>query len=367
MKEKMTKPSSVYIHIPFCNKICNYCDFCKMLYDEKIIDLYLEELKKEIYNNYDGNKIKTLYIGGGSPSCLNEKQFNKLLEIIDIFNLDDFYEMTIEINPDIKEKILSKICLSRINRVSIGIETFNKKMMKVLNRESNYRRIKQIILKLNKHNIYNINIDLIYGINGQSMFALKKDLKKFIKLGAFHISTYSLIKEKNTVLFVNDYKEIADDLCSKMYFYIKKYLVKKGYVHYEISNFAKKGYESNHNNVYWNNDHYYGFGLGASGYIGNTRYTNTRSINNYLLGNYVYEKEEVTKKIDMENFMILGLRKIKGISKEEFKSRYKKDISKVFNISNLKETDDYLSLKESDLFVSNEILIDFVGGSNNEK
>ena len=364
--------SSVYIHIPICRNICSYCDFSKLFYNKDLVNTYLESLKKEIKSKYRGEVIKTIYIGGGSPSSLDIEELNKLEDIISIFNINNEIEFTIEINiSDINlEKLLFYKRLG-INRISIGVQTINKKFLKLLNR---FHTKEEVIEKINlvKKFFSNISVDFMYGFNNETISDLKKDLDFFKSLDINHISIYSLILEEHTKLFIDKYKKIDDDLENKMYYYIIDYLESIGFKHYEISNFEKNNTYSRHNLVYWNNSKYYGFGLGSSGYINNIRYTNTRSLNNYIDGNYVLNKELITKETDMENEMILGLRKIKGVNKKDFYNKFKCNIEDVFNISSLLkeklliDNKEYLYIPKDKLYVENSILVNFIGGSNND-
>jgi len=330
-----------------------------MYYNKELVDKYLNTLEKEAFSIYKNEEIKTIYIGGGTPSSLNKNEFKKLFSITNKIKLSKKYEFTFECNiEDITKDLLVLLKKNKVNRLSIGVESFNKKILNILGR--NYDFSVEEKINLSKNYFDNINIDLIYGIKGQTIEELNEDLEKFLKFDVNHISIYSLILEDNTMLKINGYEEIDDDLNSKMYHFIRKKLGKNGYIHYEISNFSKKGYESKHNLTYWNNEKYYGFGLGASGYIDNVRYTNTKSINNYLKGNYIFEKEIINEKIDMENEMILGLRKIKGVSKKKFKKKFNKYIDEVFNISKLEENENYYHISKKKLFISNYILEDFI-------
>lgn len=358
-KESDNMIESLYIHIPFCNKICTYCDFCKMYANDESIKKYLEALSNEIDTYYVNDILKTIYIGGGTPSVLEKEELDYLFTILSNLKKDKDCEFTFECNlNDIDEFLLKYLKENGINRLSIGVESFNKNILKILGREYNFD-IKERIMLCKKY-FSNINIDLIYGINGQTMDDLKNDLERFIQLDVEHISIYSLILEDHTILKINNYQEIDEDLNREMYDYICKYLKEKGYNHYEISNFSKEGFESKHNLNYWNNGKYYGFGLGASGYIDDIRYTNTRSFTKYVNGKYRYAIDHITKRIDMENFMILGLRKIKGVSNTDFKSRYNKDIKDIFNISKLEEREGYYFINENNLYISNHILQDFI-------
>ena len=358
---------SIYIHIPFCHNICSYCDFCKMYYNKDLVGKYLKELKNEYESLKEDNVIDTIYIGGGTPSSLSIDELDKLFEIIKDAKLSSNYEFTFEINPeDIDEELLIKLKDNRVNRISIGIETINEKFYIFLNRYNDKDILKEKI-KLCKKYFSNINIDLMYAFPKETIDDLKNDLDFFKSLNVEHISTYSLIIEDNTVIGNKNTLPIAEELDRKMYDYIIKYLEKIGYKHYEISNFSKEEYESIHNLTYWNNEHYLGIGLGASGYINNYRYTNTRSINKYLDGNYIYEKEKVSTRQKEEYELILGLRKINGINKKDFFNKYGKQIEDEFDIMNLigkKLLEDnlgYIRIPKDKLYIENQILINFIG------
>ena len=357
---------SVYIHIPFCNKICSYCDFTKIYYNKKYINKYLDVLEYEIKKSYKNEIINTIYIGGGTPTSLDLDELRKLFNIIKIFKLNTNYEFTIECNIEsLSKEKLDLFKKNNVNRLSIGIETFNDKFLKYLNRNHKKDQIFDII-GYAKELFDNINIDLIYGIKNESLDDLKYDIDNFLKLDINHISTYSLIIEPHTKLYINNEQNIDEELDYKMYEYICKKLKKCGYIHYEVSNFAKPGYESIHNLTYWNNQEYYGFGLGASGFIDNIRYTNTKNIEKYLNKEFISEKEIMNLKTNMENEMILGLRKLKGVNIKEFNQKYNHDIEDVFNIKKLIEDkkliikNDYIYINPKYIYLSNDILINFI-------
>ena len=358
---------SVYIHIPFCNEICTYCDFCKMYYDKNIINNYLDALEKEIKDRYKGEFIKTIYIGGGTPNILNILELNKLFNIIDIFNKDKLEEYTIECNVELLDK--EKLILFKekgINRLSLGIQSFNDKILTILGRKHNKNEVFDKIKLSKEIGFNNINIDLIYGIKDQSIETLKKDLDLFLRLDINHISLYSLIIEPNTMLYINKYREIDESLNKEMYDYICNILDENNYKHYEISNYSKEGYKSLHNLVYWHNEEYYGFGLGASSYIDNERFDNTRNIFKYIEGNYILNKEILTKRQTMEYEMILGLRLIEGVNKDLFYQKYGEYIEDVFDIKELIDNkllidnNGYIYIPKDKLFIQNEILINFI-------
>ena len=352
----------VYIHIPFCSTICSYCDFAKTLKNNKFIKEYLEKLEQEIKDNYEGEIVDSIYIGGGTPSCLELDDLKRLFEIVKIFNLSKFYEFTFEMNVnDITTDLLELLDLNKVNRISVGVESFNKENLKFLNRNHNKKMIINNI-KLLKQYFDNINVDLIYAIPNETMDTLNKDIKNILRLEINHISTYSLIIENNTKLKINNIKNINEDMDSKMYFNIIKKLKKHGFNHYEVSNFSLPGNESIHNINYWENKEYYGFGLGSHGYINGIRYERTRSLSKYLIGDYRLSEYFLSKKEIMENEIMLGLRLLKGINIEDFFNKYKVNIQDEFNIVELLKNkfliieNKYLKIPENKIYIMNEIL-----------
>lgn len=350
---------AVYIHIPFCTNICTYCDFCKVYKYDKWIDKYLLYLKQEIKTRYKNETINTLYIGGGSPSCLSIDQLKKLFEILSTIKLSKNPEITFEANLEDLDKEKIKYLKNKINRISIGIQTFNNKYLKVLGRSKiDIEKIKYI-----KKHFKNINIDLMYNFKNQTKKQLQEDIEKILKLDIPHISTYSLILEKNTILYNQKYSTKNTDYLDK---FISSYLKEKSYIHYEISNFAKENYQSKHNLVYWNNEQYYGFGLGASGYIKDIRYENTKSLTNYLKGKYIHNKHKLDINEKLQNEFILGFRKIKGINKKQFLKKYQINIKQIDIVDKLlkqkylleNSTNIYINPKY--IYISNEILINFI-------
>lgn len=355
---------SVYIHIPFCSNICSYCDFSKFYYNEKWVDNYLNALENEIELNYKGEEVKTIYIGGGTPSCLNINQLAKLFEIINKFKTN-LLEFTFECNIDIEEEKLILLKNNNVNRISVGIQTINEKLLKTIDR---YHTKEQVSNKINliKNYFDNINVDLMYALPNESIEDLKNDLEFFVNLDVNHISTYSLIIEPNTKLYINNTKNIDEELDYDMYKLIKNTLEKNGYINYEISNYSKLNYESKHNLVYWNNLNYYGFGIGASGYIDDTRYDNTRSYKEYINGNYRSNSYKLSLKEKMENEFILGFRKINGININDFKEKYNIDILSIDVVKKLLKDNklildgNYLKINKEYIYTSNSILVEFI-------
>lgn len=358
---------SVYIHIPFCKSICSYCDFCKLFYHGPWVTQYLNSLLLEIQDKYMGEEIETLYIGGGTPSALSIKDLKYLFEIIDKFNLSDNLEFTFECNlNDINEELLNFLKDNCVNRLSIGIESFNEDKLAFMERSHTYEEAENAISLARSIGFDNINIDLMYGIPGESLKDLKKDIDLFLKLDPDHISTYSLIVEDNTKISNAGVAPISEELDASMYELICDKLDNKKYVHYEVSNFAKRGKESKHNLTYWNNEEYYGFGLGASGYRHGVRYENTRSITKYFKGEYVKNEELLSKEDKMYNELMLGFRKMEGINLREFFLKYEINMQEAFDLREvLKEKEllvdgEYIYVNPEYIYVMNEILIKII-------
>lgn len=356
---------SAYIHIPFCNNICSYCDFCKLLYNKNFVKKYLDALEKEITNNYKNEILDTIYVGGGTPSSLSVSELNKLFSIIKIFKLSKEYEFTFEVNiEDITEEKLEILKENKVNRLSIGIESFNNKYLKYLGRNYTSDIINEKV-ELAKKYFDNINVDLMYALKNESLDDLEEDIDKILKLDIKHISCYSLIIEKNTKLYIDNTKYISDDLDSDMYDLIDKKLENK-YHRYEVSNYSITSYESRHNLTYWKNNEYYGFGLGAAGYIDNIRYTNTRNLSKYISGSYEKQEEVLTKEDKIKYEFILGLRLTSGINKDNFNKKYGININEIEIIKELINKglliDDKINIyvPKKYFYVLNDILVNFV-------
>ena len=363
----MSNIKSIYIHIPFCSKLCTYCGFLKMYYYKKYASRYLDALLNELNEKYKNEEIETIYIGGGTPSVLSLDDLKKLFEMIKKIKLKDYYEFTVECNiNDITIEKVKMFKKNKVNRISIGVQTFNQEILKKMNRNHTYELVKEKIALLKEYGIDNINIDLMYAFPDTKISDLKRDLELFFSLDIKHISTYSLMIEPHTMLYINKVKSIPEDLDRKMYDLICKEMNKHGYVHYEVSNFCIPGYESKHNLTYWNNEEYYGLGLGASGYVDNLRYTNTLSMDKYLLNNYVHEEEHLELKDKMVYELILGMRKIKGINIENFSKKYNKNllenskIKELIKNGDLINDDKYLRIPYNKIYVQNEILEEFL-------
>lgn len=357
---------NAYIHIPFCLRKCNYCSFVSGENIEKK-EQYINALINEIKLRYRNEKLKTLYLGGGTPSLLNSEDISK---IISCFYFTDLPEITLETNPEtVNEEKFKSLQNTGVNRISLGIQTFNDNILKIIGRQHNQEYIYKSI-NIIKSYFNNISIDIIYGLPFQTMQVLKEDINKALNLNISHISTYGLKIEENSFFYNNPPKNLPDDeQQSKMFLYICKKLEENGFNHYEISNFSKKGYESNHNCAYWQNKNYYGFGLNASGYEKNIRYKNTSNFNDYINNPLIKEEEnELTNQEIQEEEIFLALRLKKGIDINKinkkyninFEEKYKKIISKYENLKLLINKDGYCHLTKKGILLSNTIMSEFI-------
>lgn len=327
----LTKPTSAYVHIPFCTQICYYCDFSKVFIKNQPVDDYLQALIRE-FESYDIKQLRTLYIGGGTPTSITAQQLDYLLtNLTKRLDLSVLEEFTIEANPgDLTDDKIEVLKKSAVNRVSLGVQTFNDKQLKRIGRSHNEAQIYSTIDHLKTAGFDNISIDLIYALPGQTMEDVKENVAKAIALDIPHLSLYSLILEHHTV-FMNKMRRgklnlPQEDLEAEMFEYIIAELEANSFEHYEISNFTKPGFESRHNLMYWDNAEYYGVGAGASGYLNGVRYRNRGPIQHYLKavseGNARLSEEVLTKYEMMEEELFLGLRKKSGVSIAKFEEKF---------------------------------------------
>lgn len=353
---------SCYIHIPFCRTICSYCDFCKQFYDQDKVKNYLEKLSQEVRDCYQGEALDTIYIGGGTPTCLDLNELEELLAITDSFSKSPSLEFTMEANVETltKEKLA---CMRKhgVNRLSIGIESVQPHLLTFLERHHDPKDIREKISLARQFGFQNINVDLIYAIPHETIEDLKKDLQFILSLEVEHISTYSLILEDHTKLKIHQVQPIDEELDQKMYECIIHTFSQYGYQHYEISNFSKEGYSSKHNLCYWHNEEYYGFGLGAASYIKEVRSCNTRSFSHYP--SKKVEEETLTKEDQIEYEVLLNLRLREGLSLNRFYTKYGRHFEDCFDYQVfvkdglLVEEDSHIKIPEKYWYVSNEILV----------
>ncbi|MCQ2739998.1 MAG: radical SAM family heme chaperone HemW [bacterium] len=360
--------NSAYIHIPFCKSKCKYCSFVSYNIDvNSVQNDYFSALKEEITFYYKKEPLKTIYIGGGTPSLLSYEVIEK---IINLFNYSTNPEITLELNPDdANKKYLSDLKSIGINRLSIGAQTFDDKILEYIGRRHNSKAIYNTVNYAQEAGFENISLDLIYGLPYQTLDALKNDLKKIESLAIQHISTYGLKIEDNSYFGKYKPNNLPDnDNQADMYIYLNNYLLSKNYTRYEISNFAIKGFESKHNLNYWNNEEYYGFGVSAHGYNDKIRYSNHLNIPQYLKNPLTRDFiHEVTPQEQLEEEIFLGFRKADGISTKkiydkygvDFEKKYKSVIDK-FSPEYLKKTTNGYCLTLKGVMLSNIILSEFL-------
>ncbi|MBP5301465.1 MAG: radical SAM family heme chaperone HemW [Bacilli bacterium] len=312
---------SLYIHIPFCKHICFYCDFPKLFLINNIVDKYLKTLIFELQKLKINHKLKTIYIGGGTPTSV---KLTLLLKALKKY-VDKNTEFTIEgdINDFNKKKIL-EFKKNGVNRISIGVQSTDNKILRHLGRAHTKEQIFKK-MQLIKQYFSNINIDLIYGFNELSIKKLRHILKEYLSLGVQHISTYSLEIKKGTIFFNQNKKEADDKLVCRQFDIIFDTLTKNNFFRYEISNFSKKGFESKHNLNYWKNKEFYGIGLGAASYVNGFRYKNTLSMTEYLKKNFICEREKISLAENKKYYVMLNLRTSQGINLDEYKKVFSED------------------------------------------
>ena len=355
-------PNSLYIHIPFCEHICKYCDFTKLFYFSKFEKPYLEALKKEISSKVK-NKVFTLYFGGGTPTALSDEGFEDILSFAKKY-LEPDYEFTVEANVEnLTESKLNIMKRCGVNRLSIGVQSTSNKLLKEIGRHHSFEDAQKIIKLAKSKGFSNINIDLIYGFKNESLNDLRKDLEEFIKLDIDHISIYSLIVEKGSMLYAQKYPTQDENESRKHYEFIVSFLREHGYERYEISNFARNAKYSRHNLTYWHNEEYYGCGLGASGYENGVRYENTKSLPEYLKGNIISLSEKITEKELEEYYLITNLRLEQGFLKEDYFKKFGVNFEDKYKdkIKNF-ELDKYFDFTKDRVSLNDEglLLMDFV-------
>ena len=326
MMRKNKEIHSLYIHVPFCEHLCDYCDFPKLQYFRSFAEKYLVALEKELNSYHINSNLKTIYIGGGTPTALDDDLFEELLKIISPYT-SGVEEFTVEANPESLSD--SKLALMKrygINRISLGVQSTDDKILAIINRHHTFSDVKTAISRARKMGFDNLNVDLIIGLPHVNEARFREDIRNILALEVERISLYSLTIHPHTVFFTKGIKEPNEELARKFYDIAEEKLKNSGFVHYEVSNWAKPGKESKHNFTYWKNEQYYGVGLGAAGYIGNLRYKNTRNIEQYINGNFVDEKEIVSEEDERTYAIMLNLRTNQGIDLLEFKEQYGEDL-----------------------------------------
>lgn len=334
------KEVGLYVHIPFCKQKCLYCDFSSFSNIDNLMNDYIEALNNEILEKALNYKIRSLFIGGGTPSYLDEKNLISLLDTINKLDFLDNAEKTIECNPGtLKEEKLRIMYDKGINRLSFGLQSTDNNILKSIGRIHTYEEFKENYKTARKIGFKNINIDMMFGLPNQTVDICVNSLKDIIELNPEHISFYSLIIEEGTP-FCSMYDKgllilPSEDEERQMYNKAKVLLEENGYHQYEISNYAKDNKECFHNKIYWQCDEYIGVGSAASSYINGKRIKNVESVNTYIQNiknnKCIIEEEIINDEFDsIEEFMFMGLRMVKGISEEEFEKRFDKKVDEIY-------------------------------------
>ncbi len=323
-------PQALYIHVPFCRTICAYCDFCHTVYREQSAQDWLSALERELSQRKLPSDYLTAYIGGGTPTALSAEQLERLLTLLDPY-VQHVHEYTVEVNPEtLDEKKAEILAEHGINRASIGFQTSDPGLLKLMNRHHSYEDIALAIQLLRSKGIMNISLDLMYSLPGQTMAMLRQSVEDALSLNPQHLSLYSLTIEENTVFGRKGYEHLDEDTEADMYEWICSTLEQHGYIHYEISNFCMDGYASRHNQAYWHYEDFTGVSCGASGKEGNIRYDNTRSLKEYCADPLHREELELSDEDLMFEFVMMGLRLKEGFHQSVFQERYAVSYKEVY-------------------------------------
>ena len=375
----MNKKIGLYIHIPFCNKVCPYCDFHKMVASNNLKEAYIKALINEFkLKNISKYQLSTIYIGGGTPSSLSIDLLEMLFSTLNKnLKLNELLEFTFECNPeDINIDLLKLLKKYHVNRLSIGIQTLNKSFQQLIKREFEFEKLSTIVALVKEFGFVNYSFDLMYGFKNQVINDIKSDIDSLISLNPKHISIYSLIVEDHTIFgkLKNDGKvlESNDDEQARQYQFIIDYLEKLGYHQYETSNFATDGYKSKHNLIYWDHDDYLCIGSGASSFIDDIRSVTTTFINEYIhhlnnnelphIDSELLDFEDLT-----DEFIMMALRKNEGVDILLFEEKFGVDIFEYYpNIKYLLDNNiieqcgKFLSIKKEFRYVANSVIVKFI-------
>lgn len=375
--------NAVYVHIPFCKHICHYCDFNKVYLQNQPIAQYVNALDKEMeltVNKFPPKPIRTIYVGGGTPTALPANLLEKVMKSISFHfpNEHKAIEWTVEVNPgEVEDELFFSLMESGVNRLSIGVQSFETDLLKAIGRTHTEEDVYETIEKARKAGFVNLSLDLMFGLPGQSLEHFNNTLEKALQLQVEHFSAYSLKIEEKTIFYnlqrrgklhlPPEEDEVA------MYELLMEKMEQHGYHQYEISNFALTGKESKHNITYWDNNEYYGIGAGAHGYVEGTRYVNAGPVPHYLskLDKNtlpIMEKHHVSEVEKIEEEMFMGLRKRSGISKNRFRERFGRDVEEIYGeqLEKLSKKglllikDDSIKLSKKALFVANEVFEQFL-------
>ncbi len=376
----MVKDLGIYLHIPFCLQKCKYCDFVSFKSSEEQKQIYVSAIIKEVeqLSKLAKNRtVSTIYIGGGTPTTLSSKQLTEIINnVFKYFSINNDAEITVEANPEtVSLKYLRELKDCNVNRISMGVQAMNNRSLKTIGRIHDVKKVIESYASCIVAGFKNINYDLIFALPNQSKKEFLDGLRDLLKLQPPHISLYSLQLENGTKLFQEkDIFKFASEIEEReMYYNAREILAEHGLNQYEISNFAKNGFKSRHNERYWNCEEYLGIGLNASSYFNNVRYQNPADFNEYLnfIDNFkplYQDSAPLTREEQQSEFIVLGLRKTEGISIKEFEEKFFENILSIYaqqikkHIDNklLILTDNRLYLSEKGMDLSNQVMCDFV-------
>ena len=365
----MKKSLGIYIHIPFCVCKCKYCDFLSGPAGKDVQKKYVEMLLKEIEQYKEvlkNNCTDTIFLGGGTPSILGGEDIVRIMEkLYAAGNISETAEISIEANPGtVTEEKLLLWKKAGMNRISFGLQSADNEELKCLGRIHTWEEFKENFHLARKCGFENINVDLMSALPGQTVKTWKETMKKVVSLKPEHISAYSLIIEEGTPFYAlyADHPELlpTEEEEREMYYETKAFFASKGYERYEISNYAKPGYECRHNLSYWERVDYLGLGLGAASLLGNVRKSNQTELSEYLKGNYKGEEERLSEVNAMEEYFFLGLREMKGVDWTPYQVQYEKTVQKLVTEGLIEQEGDYIRLTELGIDVSNYVLAEFL-------
>lgn len=372
-------PRGAYIHIPFCDHICAYCDFNKFFLKNQPVDHYLDALTQEMINYSELGPAQTVYIGGGTPTALNNRQLERLLDdVCRYFQADRVKEFTVEANPEnLTDEKLQLMKDHGVNRLSIGVQTFDDDLLRTIGRAHTAEEARAAVRRAQQAGFDNLTLDLMFALPGQTETSLRESIATALELDTPHISIYSLQVEPRTI-FHNLMKKgelrlPGEDIEADMYGQILFELEKHGLRHYEISNFARPGYEGWHNSLYWSNEEYYGIGAGAHGYVQGMRYANAGPVKKYIdavaqFGRGRSSAHEVSEDERIEEQLFLGLRMMRGVSIDMFARKFGRTLDSVYGdqIADLKkrgllvEQDGRVRLTNRGIFLGNDVFEAFL-------
>ncbi len=365
----MKKPIGIYIHIPFCVRKCRYCDFLSGPAGAEVQGNYIERLLEEMTEYTELLKernISTVFFGGGTPSILNGKEIVRIMNNLrKLGDIAPAAEISIEANPGtVTEEKLLQWKEAGINRISFGLQSADNEELKRLGRIHSWEAFEENFHLARACGFENINVDLMSALPGQTVDTWQGTMEKVVKLSPEHISAYSLIIEEGTPFYeaYGEHPELlpTEEEEREMYYQTKTFLAEHGYERYEISNYAKPGYECRHNLSYWERVDYLGLGLGAASLLGNVRKSNQADLTKYLNGAFEGEREMLSEVNAMEEYFFLGLRKMKGVNWLSYKDQYEETVEKLIKEGLLEKTGEEIRLTELGIDVSNYVLSEFL-------